>query len=159
MIKYLLSFTLLAFGAQALASQNSSFSTELCAIEYAQTYHETFTEISATEIFEYKTVSNELLAVINNHLMTLEYTNKPLSLPEIQALFSQDGEFYYDGMTITELVSKKTGIAYLQTMSWPGENPYSFNYDAKTFELRAIGQDDSITLVDGNQSAICPSVK
>ncbi len=159
MIKYLLSLFFLAYGNLALATQTASFSTELCAIEYAQSYHDTFTEISATEIFEYETVSDELLAVLNNHLMTLEYTNKPLSLVEIQALFSQDGEFYYDGMTITEIVSKKTGIIYLQTMSWPGENPYSFNYDAKTFELRAIGQDDSITLVDGNQKSICPSVK
>lgn len=155
MIKYLLSFTLLAFGTQALASQNSSFSTELCAIEYAQSYHETFTEISATEIFEYETVSEELLAVINKHLMALSYTDKPLSLTEIQELFSHEGEYYYDGMTITELVSKKTGITYLQTMSWPGENPYSFNYDAKTFELRAMGKDGTIVLVDGTQETIC----
>lgn len=154
MVTHILALALLVSSSLSFA-KTTQFTNELCAIEYADSYDKNFDEISATEIFEYKTITPELLKLINNHLIALDYTTKELSLEEIQHLFSQDGDYYYDGMTITYFQSNKSGQVYLQTMSWPGENPYSFNYNADTLELRAVGQDATITLVDKDQKQVC----
>lgn len=152
MFKYLVTMFIALFTIQSHAG---NFATELCALEYSKDYDATFTEISVTEIFEYTAVSEQLLEALNFHLQQLEYTTENLSLEEIIFLFSQEGEYYYDNFTVTIFETKKTGAQYLQTMSWPGDNPYSFNYDAQTFELKAIGRDGTVTLIDGSESQNC----
>lgn len=76
-----------------------------------------------------------------------------LKYSDIRELFSPTGEEKYNDLYVSELISKLTGLKYLEVVTFPGENMYGNIFAADTKKIVAVIEDGDISvLVDGTKT-------
>lgn len=90
--------------------------------------------------------------MVQQYLMKIEYTDKHLSLKEIQDLFTITYQF--DELSFSTYKSQSTGAIYHNVISYPGDNQYGLIYD-NNGQLVANINDGDIELLENGQSFYC----
>lgn len=111
-------------------------------------------EVGSVDVKTVKSLTQEELQRLNDHLISLEYIQKPLPLAELQELF-KTGRYKYDDLYIITFKVVASDRTYVEYRSYPGDNPYGFIY-AENGELIAINSDGSYELlVPGGEGLSC----
>lgn len=149
-------FGLLTMAMVANAQEKAAgLPVELCKLEsYDDADAEAFVEVENVDVKAATSLSAFQLDLVNQHLIEREYTPKALTLAEIQALFSGNGEERYNELYLVTLKAKESGNTYIQAFSYPGDNQYGLIFEAKTGKLVGHNGDGSISLYKQNGSTV-----
>lgn len=113
--------------------------------------------VDADALFDTETITvrevSELsafnLALVNDYLIQQQMADHALSLAEIQALFSPEGEESSNDLYILTRRAKSNGEISIEVRSYPGDNPVGTIYDASGKHIGDNG-DDSYSFIDAS---------
>lgn len=136
---------LLVVSTQAHAYKSSE--PEICKLQslVGDDQKSDFTEQNI-DVQTVKSLSPFYLKLVNAYMMDYGYTTKPVSLKEIQELFTT-GEESYNDLSIVIRKSVATGVTTIEVKSWPGDNPVGAFFDV-TGKMIGHNDDDSISYLD-----------
>lgn len=149
-MKTLLSIALiLASTTSAVAATKEPANLELCTLELYERSEELFIVEEIFDIKKAASATNFQIEMLNAHMNYISFEEpKDFTFEEIKDVFQKS----FDDLYILKLTSRKTGKVYLETKSYPGDNPYGLVFDLQGNVIAQNG-DDSYTLIgkDGSE--------
>lgn len=120
---------------------------ELCKLQSGdETDADAFVEVENLDVTAVASLNAFQLNLVNQHLIEREYTDKALTLAEIQTMFSDKGQEGYNELYLVTLKAKESGNTYVEVFSYPGDNQYGLLFELKAGKLVGYIADGDISL-------------
>ncbi|HWU43189.1 MAG TPA: hypothetical protein VN132_07125, partial [Bdellovibrio sp.] len=156
-MKMLITLFLLVFSFNvSQAYSPTAYEPEICLMMASSTGKKNpyFKTTASINVVTAKSLEPFYLKLVNEYLLEQQFITAPATLQEIQYLFKH-GEQQWNDLYVKIRVSRVTGAAHIEVLSYPGDNAVGTVFDLDGNVIAHDGDDNYIYISSNGKDISC----